>query len=198
MPENNDQKSSFFDPVYRFITCYARKRRGNGEVERLQDKLLHTNATPGITSFMKLLKLNALDNDDLGVLSAHLQDAVIKIGDMRYLAEDRQFVMVLNRFDWGDALTPERRKKTYTRVRSGLQFGHVLSVKKSKVMQANIDAVVDLLAIEFTPTQTPSGVITLIFAGGGAIRLEVECIEARLNDLGLAWQTGNLPDHEEQ
>ncbi len=160
--------------------------------------MLHTIATPGITAFMKLLKLNALDSDDLGVVSAHLQDAVIKIGDMRYLTEDRQFVMVLNRFDWGDALTPQRRKKTYTRVRTGLQFGHVLSVKKSKVMQTNPDAVIDLLAIEFTPTQAPSGVITLIFAGGGAIRLEVECVEVRLNDLGLAWQTGNLPNHEEQ
>lgn len=159
---------------------------------------LHTISTPGINSFMKLLKLNALDSDDLSVLSAHLQDAVIKIGDMRYLSEDQQFVMVLNRFDWGDALTPERRKKTYTRVRTGLQFAHVLSVRKSKVMQTNIDAVIDLLAIEFTPTQAPSGVITLIFAGGGAIRLEVECIEARLSDRGLAWETGNLPDHEKQ
>ncbi len=159
---------------------------------------MHTIVTPGITAFMKLLKLNALDSDDLGVISAHLQDAVIKIGDMRYLAEDRQFVMVLNRFDWGDALAAERRKKTYTRVRTGLQFGHVLSVKKSKVMQANPDAVIDLLAIEFTPTQAPSGIITLIFAGGGAIRLEVECVEVRLNDLGLAWETGNLPNHEEQ
>ena len=147
---------------------------------------------------MKLLKLNAVDSDDLSIISAHLQDAVVKIGDMRYLAEDQQFVMVLNRFDWGDALTSERRKKTYTRARTGLQFAHVRSVKKSKVMQSNPDAVIDLLAIEFTPTQAPSGGITLIFAGGGAIRLEVECVEARLNDLGLAWQTGNLPDHENQ
>jgi hypothetical protein len=147
---------------------------------------------------MESLKLNALDEEDLAIISTQLQDAVLRVGDLLYQPPHHNFAMVLNRFDWGDALTPERRKKTYTRVRTGLQFGHVLSVKKSKVMQTNMDAVIDLLAIEFTPTQAPSGIITLVFAGGGAIRLEVECIEARLNDLGLAWQTGNLPDHEEQ
>ena len=147
---------------------------------------------------MKLLKLHALDEDDLGVISAHLQDAVIKIGDMRYLEKDQQFIMLLNRFDWQDALTPKKRKKTYTRYRTGLQFAHVRSVKHSRLMQTNKQAVIDLLAIEFTSDQAPSGTITLVFAGGGAVKLEVECIEARLSDLGPAWETGNLPDHDKQ
>lgn len=147
---------------------------------------------------MKSLKLDALDASDLGVVSAHLQDAVIKIGEMRYLERDQQFIMVLNRFDWEDALTPDRRKGEYLRHRSGLQFARVLSVKQSGLMQANKDAVVDLLAIEFTPTEVPSGIITLVFAGGGAVKLEVECIDARLSDLGAAWQTENLPDHENE
>jgi len=147
---------------------------------------------------MTLLKLNALDSDDLGVLSAHLQDAVVKIGDMAYLERDQQFVMVLNRFDWNSALGAKRDKKSYDRHRTGLQFGRVLSVKKSNVMQVDKEAVIDLLTIEFTPTQAPSGTITLVFAGGGAVRLEVECIEARLSDLGLTWQTDNLPDHEKE
>jgi len=147
---------------------------------------------------MKLLKLNALDRKDLDVISAHLQDAVIKIGDMRYLEKDQQFVMVVNRFDWQDALTSKKRKKTYIRRRAGLQFAHVRSVRQSRLMQANRQAVVDLLAIEFTPDETPSGTITLVFAGGGAVKLEVECIEARLSDLGPAWETSNLPDHETQ
>ncbi len=145
---------------------------------------------------MKILKLNALDHDDLSVLSAHLQDAVIKIGDMAYLEKDQQFVLVLNRFDWDDALTTESRKKTYTRHRAGVQFGRVLSVRQSKLAQNNKEAVVDLLAIEFTPTNAPSGIITLVFAGGGAVKLEVECIEARLSDMEMAWETKNLPDHE--
>jgi Protein of unknown function (DUF2948) len=146
---------------------------------------------------MKLIKLNALDQDDLDIISAHLQDAVIKMGDMRYLEKDQQFVMVVNRFDWSDALTPERRKKNYTRRRAGLQIAHVLSAQKSHLPQSNKDTVINLLAIEFTQTQAPSGIITLIFAGGGAVKLEVECIEARLSDLGLSWQTDNLPDHEQ-
>jgi len=145
---------------------------------------------------MDLLKLNALDHDDLSVLSAHLQDAVIKIGDMAYLEKDQQFVVVLNRFDWDGALASKRRQKTYTRRRAGLQFGRVLSVRQSKLLQGDKEAVIDLLTIEFTPTQAPSGVITLIFADGGAVKLEVECIEARLSDLGMAWETKNLPDHE--
>ena len=145
---------------------------------------------------MKLLKLNALDHDDLNVLSAHLQDAVIKIGDMAYLENEQQFVMVLNRFDWDDALTSESRKKTYTRHRAGVQFGRVLSVRQSKLAQGDKEAVVDLLAIEFTPVNAPSGIITLVFAGGGAVKLEVECIEARLSDMEMAWETKNRPDHE--
>lgn len=145
---------------------------------------------------MKLIKLNALGRDDLDVISAHLQDAVVKIGDMRYLERDQQFVLMLNRFDWSDALTPERRKKNYTRHRAALRIAHVLSVQKSHFPQTNKDTVMNLLAIEFTQTQAPSGIITLIFAGGGAVKLEVECIEARLSDLGLMWQTDNLPDHE--
>jgi len=145
---------------------------------------------------MKLLKLNALDSGDLGAISAHLQDAVIKIGDMRYLEKDQRFVMMLNRFDWHDAQAPGVGKKTYARHRSGLEFAHVLSVRHAQLKLTNQEAVIALLAIEFTQIEAPSGVITLVFAGGGALKLEVECIEARLSDLGATWQTRNLPDHE--
>jgi len=142
------------------------------------------------------LKLNALDRDDLDILSAHLQDAVVKVGDMRYLEKDQRFVMVLNRFDWHDALAPDAGKKTYTRHRSGLEFAHVLGVKHAQLKRTNQDAVIALLSIEFAQTEAPSGIITLVFAGGVALKLEVECIEARLSDLGATWQTRNLPDHE--
>jgi len=145
---------------------------------------------------MTHLKLNALDRDDLDVLSAHLQDAVVKVGEMTYLEKDQRFVMVLNRFDWHDALAPGTTKKTHTRHRTGLEFARVLGVRHAQLNRTNQDAVIALLTIEFAQTEAPSGIITLVFAGGGALKLEVECIEARLSDLGATWQTHNLPDHE--
>ncbi len=145
---------------------------------------------------MDLLKINALDRADLEVLSANLQDAVISMGDMRYIENQQQFIMVLNRFDWKDALNPKRQKSAYKRHRAGLQFGHVLNVKQLQLNHVDDEAVVALLSLEFEETEAPSGIITLVFAAGGAIKLEVECIEARLSDLGMTWQTDNLPDHD--
>lgn len=142
----------------------------------------------------ELLKLDALDENDLEVISTHLQDAVVRIGDMAYLPKQQHFALVLNRFDWEGAANS--RRDGYRRRRAGLRFARVLSAQSLNLRHGHDDAVVELLAISFKPGDPPSGQIDLTFAGGGAIRLDVECIEARLSDLGGEWSTDNLPRHD--
>jgi hypothetical protein len=139
---------------------------------------------------MTKLKLSALDPADLEIISAHMQDAVIALGDIRYLKPQRRFALIANRFLW------QTQKPPYERRRTGLSFDRVLAAKSQRISQGADDAVLSLLAISFTPGEAPSGTIVLTFSGGGQINLEVECIEARLEDLGPAWETPNLPSHE--
>ncbi len=134
------------------------------------------------------LKLTALDAEDLAVISAQMQDAVLKLGDIRHLKSAKQLVLIANRFAW-DAGQSERR-------RTGLHFGQVTKVSAQRIRQGDTNAVVSLLAISFEEKDKPSGDIVLTFSGGGAIRLEVECIEARMSDLGPAWETANQPQHD--
>jgi hypothetical protein len=144
---------------------------------------------------MQPLKLAALDASDLEIVSAHMQDAVIKLADIRYLAAKQKFVLIANRFVW-DAIHIGRRR-SFERRRSGLQFARVLSARSSGVPQNLDEAVLCLLSIGFEPGDAPSGTIVLNFAGGGTIKLEVECIEVQLDDLGPAWATAHVPSHEE-
>jgi hypothetical protein len=142
---------------------------------------------------MKSLKLIALDPEDLKVLSCHLQDAVIRVGDMAYLKDEMRFAAIANRFDWEQAAQID--DATYRRRRSGLRFERVRAAKVYGIDLKQKGTVLELLAMTFEPAEEPSGVLTLLFAGGGAIRLEVECIEAELRDLGAAWRTRLKPEH---
>jgi len=137
------------------------------------------------------LKLIALDPEDLAVISAHLQDAVAKVGDIAYLPKAKRFAMVLNRFDWtgSDQDTPVRR-------RAGVHFDRVLAARLRGVDPAASDAILNLLTVEFAETEPPSGTVTLFFSGDVAIRLEVECLEAALSDLGPCWPAQTRPCHE--
>ncbi len=147
---------------------------------------------------MQPLKLAALDEEDLQVLSAHLQDAVLRVADMAYLPGQHRFAAVINRFDWEGALTAEGAKdKKVERRRSALRFDRVLGAQLSKIRMSARSAVLELLAIRFEADEPPGGYVTLYFAGGGAIRLQVECIEAELQDLGPAWRASRTPEHEE-
>ena len=139
------------------------------------------------------LKLAALDEEDLAVLSAHVQDAVLKVADMAYLPKENRFVVVMNRFGWEQVAG---RRRDYQRRRAALTFDRVDAVKTSRIRRADGDAVLNLLAVEFSPSNPPAGAITLVFAGGGAVRLDVECIEVRLADLGAAWATTAKPSHD--
>jgi hypothetical protein len=138
------------------------------------------------------LKFVVLDEEDLEIVSAHLQDAVVKVADVLWRPQEKRLVVALNRFDWEGVQTGQPE---YHRCRSALRFERVLSCKCKSVNPAGKDAVLNLLAVEFAETDSPAGVVTLIFSGGGVLRLEVECLEAELADLGPTWTTGCCPAH---
>jgi hypothetical protein len=140
------------------------------------------------------LKLAAIDEEDLGVISAHVQDAVLKVGDLVYLPGDRRFAAGMNRFIW--ELAEDGQRQDYQRRRAALTFDRVRAVQTSRIDRSDADAVLELLAVGFEPSEAPAGYVLLFFAGGGAVRIEVECIEARLADLGAAWATRAKPRHD--
>lgn len=144
------------------------------------------------------LKLMALDAEDLGVLSAHLQDAVMRVSDMTYLKAEKRFAAVLNRFDWQTVAARSGRKESYERRRTGLRFERVLGAQVTGIDLKDQTAVLSLLAISYTPKDDPEGFVELHFSGGAGIRLQVECIEAELADLGAAWSTQRKPRHAGQ
>lgn len=139
------------------------------------------------------LKLIALDPEDLQVLSCHLQDAVIRVSDMAYLKQEMRFAAIANRFDWERAALDDAG--AYQRRHTGLRFERVNAARIQGFDLKQQDATLALLALTFEPAEGPSGAIILHFAGGGAVRLEVECIEAELRDLGAAWRARSKPVH---
>lgn len=143
----------------------------------------------------ELLRLVALDAEDLAILSAHCQDAVLKVRDLRWMRAEKRFVLPMNRFAWEAAAEGSWRKRHYERRRSALYFARVETVKSTAVDRAGRDTVLDLLSIRFEPRDEPSGDVVLDFAGGATIRLTVECLEVQLADLGPAWSTPHAPRH---
>lgn len=143
---------------------------------------------------MPELKLVALDEEDLKIISAHVQDAVLKVGDMTYDARRQHFVMAMNRFAW--EVKPRWFRRRHERRRSLVHFARVSSVRSTGIDLGSKDEILSLLAIRFEQTEAPAGMIELAFSGGSTIRLEVECIEGRLTDLGAAWETDVRPAHQ--
>lgn len=146
---------------------------------------------------MDSLKLIAFDSQDLDVVSAHVQDSALTVGDMAYMAREKTFVAVLQRFDWPRVLA--QNSLPLQRRQSVLRIDRVLRARYAGI---NLDAPQDALALlavrfEAQAPDDPTGTITLRFSGGGAVRLEVECIEAELKDLGPAWRAGKRPVHPE-
>ena len=141
------------------------------------------------------LKLVALDRDDLDVLSAHLQDATVRVGDVFWQPDNHRFVMALNRFDWMSAVDGNAESASYRRCRTALRFERVNACKYRNLDQAEKNTLLNLLAVEFSENNAPAGVVSLIFSGGGIIRLDVECLEAELADLGEVSPVAICPDH---
>jgi hypothetical protein len=133
------------------------------------------------------LRLLAQDADDLAIISAAVQDAVAKVGDISFEPKARRLTIAFNRYRW-EAGGGER-------VRSGLQLGGVMKVQVRKIKRTPKDAVLELLALTFDPGDAPGGTVTLSFSGGGDLRASVECVEAVLADISPPWPTPRAPVH---
>ena len=139
----------------------------------------------------KALHLLAFDADDLAVISANLQDAIVRISDMGYLPAERRFALLAQRFDWVAAEAGRME-----RCQCGLHFDGVTKASILGFDQARKDRVMNLLSITFEPGDAPAGQVLLTFSAGGAVRLEVDYLEAQMNDLDLRWKTKRRPEHE--
>ncbi len=140
-----------------------------------------------------MLKLAAEDADDLKAISALVQDGALKVGDMAFLPKARRFALVLNRFRWEAGRAGGRGE----RLRSGLRIENVLKAEAHRIRQDAKDAVLSLLATTFDPDGADgAGIITLVFSGGGAVRLHVEALEIRLDDLAGGWAAKARPAHD--
>ena len=135
------------------------------------------------------LRLLAQDAEDLAVVSAALQDAVAKVGDIQFDAKARTVTVAFNRFRW------EAGGKRGERVRSALQLGGVMGVQARRLRRDAKGAVLELLAVTFEPGEAPGGTVRLAFAGDGDLRVEVECLDAVLADVSAAWSTPRKPSH---
>ena len=135
------------------------------------------------------LKLVALDREGLGVISAHVQNTCVKRTDMVWLRSQRRFVVAGMRYDWIGAKEGVRE-----RVTSVLRFDRVLNVARLG-LNDDKDAMLNLLAVTFERTDPPAGLIILAFADGGLVRLEVECVEVELRDMGLRVPAEACPGH---
>ena len=134
------------------------------------------------------------DAEDLGIVSAYLQDGVIKLGDFGYLAEKRRFAFVANRFVWEAA--GKRQIGPFHRVRCGVHFDDISDVKFQYLKTDAKDAIVELLSID-AKADGETWHIELNFAGGGAIRLHADCINLFISDLSEPWRTRSRPQHKD-
>ena len=127
------------------------------------------------------LKLIALDAEDLAVISAHVQDARVRTSDIVWRQGEKRLVVGMNRLDWEQTLAGETAPR---RLIAALRFDRVLSCKSRNIHLEVPEAVLELLGIEFHPAEAPGGSAVLMFSGGEALWLEVECLECELSDLG--------------
>lgn len=150
---------------------------------------------------MTALRLRAVDAIDLSVVAAHLQDAIAQVGDMAYQPGKRRFALMLNRFMWEDVSAANGKAAQadkdapYRRVRAALHFDGVQRVQTQGLRLGHKDALAELLTLAFEAKNEPAGTIRMTFAGGGAIKLDVECLDAWLTDVSAPWPTPNRPGH---
>ncbi len=127
------------------------------------------------------LKLIALDEDDLAVISAHVQDARVQVSDIIWRQSERRLVIGMSRLDWEQTLSGETEPR---RLVAALRFDRVLACKSRNIDLSAPEAMLDLVGIEFHPREAPGGSALLLFGEGKVLRLDVECLECELTDLG--------------
>ena len=141
------------------------------------------------------LKLIAKTEEDLKVLSAHLQDSIVKTSDIAMLEKNRIFLMQLNRFMWEDVEKGVFRKNK--RIRTVLKFENVVKVSSKNIIHSNKDKFLDFLTIETIKMPDNNYEMRILFAGNSIIKVTTEVIEVTLDDQGQAWSTKNMPKHME-
>ena len=142
----------------------------------------------------KNLKLIARTDEDLRIISAHLQDSIASIENIANLKKNKIFLMQLNRFMWEDVEKGVFRKNK--RIRTILKFDNVIEVNSKNISQSNKDKFLDFLAIESNQLTNNNYEMKLIFSGDLIIRVEAEVIEVTLDDQGEPWDTKNKPKHK--
>ena len=143
----------------------------------------------------KNLKLIARTVEDLRVVSAHLQDAIVNINDIANLKKNKILLLQLNRFMWEDVEKGLLRKNK--RIRTILKFENVIKVKSRNINLARKDKFLDFLTIETNQMTDNNYEMKIVFAGDSIIKIISEVIEVTLDDQGLAWDTKNMPKHME-
>ena len=142
----------------------------------------------------KNLKLIARTEEDLRVVSAHLQDSIVSVADIANLKKNKIFLMQLSRFMWEDVEKGVFRKNK--RIRTILKFENVMNVFSRNINQVKKDKFLDFLAIESNVTPDKNYEMKITFAGDAMIRIISEVIEVTLDDQGVAWDTKNKPKHK--
>ena len=144
----------------------------------------------------KPLRLLAEDAADLEIISAAVQDAVLKAENLKYDKKRHRFTLEVNRFQWEDAKTKKGPKH---RVRAILAFDGVLGVKTRAISKADPDMVMSLLSVTFSPAdEPPGGKISILFSGDGELALETEALDVTLLDSQYEWVTRHTPDHDKR
>ena len=138
-----------------------------------------------------LLKLRAEDAEDLLVISACLQDALVPVRDLAYIPEERTFLLIANRFRWENGVRPAPGEAGLERTLCGIMFSEVTAVSYSGFRRSENGRILSLLAI-----RAENGKVHLEFSGGAAIRLEVACILCHAKDVGEPWPTPWQPRHD--
>ncbi|SLN31304.1 DUF2948 family protein [Oceanibacterium hippocampi] len=141
------------------------------------------------------LRLMAQDADDLTIVASALESAVTRPDAMTWRRGERRFAVLFNRFRWETVRGARRPKTMFERIQSGLVIDGVLSVSRQGFAPGGAEPVLELLTIAVEQTTAPAAQVTLVFAGGALVRLDVECIEAVLSDRGKPWTTPRKPDH---
>ena len=144
---------------------------------------------------VKNLKLIARTEEDLRVVSAHLQDSIANVSDIASLEKNKIFLMQLNRFMWEDVEKGVFRKNK--RIRTVLKFDNVIKVLSKNINQSKKDKFLDFLTIETIKMPDNNYEMKIVFAGDAIIRVISEVIEVTLDDQGDAWDTKNMPKHKE-
>jgi Protein of unknown function (DUF2948). len=145
------------------------------------------------------LALKAMDTDDLTVISALVQDAVVPMGEISYDATHRRFALLINRFRWEDVETAERRGRPVERVQAVLMFEDVMSARSSGVPSGDKEMILSILTVTFAPAEDGMGTVEITLAGDGAIALDVEALDVTLKDVTRPYvaPSHKVPQHDD-